>query len=156
MTLGGGLAPAVARPVQTVGHQGNGGRIHQVNQALETKAVAARALPAKARGECLQVCQGGKEELARQRRVARAIGMGQAVAAGGFRSANGGQTRRHKAQGVAHVVEAERMSQLRVEQTDQVAPGRKGARLLGHPGLAGQLRHRVMGNKFTKLAQRGE
>ena len=156
MALGRRLAPPVARPVQTVGHQQNRGRVHQMDQTLEAKAVAALAALAEARRERLQMFQRRPKQPPGQLRIARAIGVGKAIAARRLRPADGGQAARDEAQRIAHIVQAQRVSQLRVKQAHHMAPRRENASLLRHARLPGQLRHHVHRNKFTNLAQGGK
>ena len=57
---------------------------------------------------------------------------------------------------VAHIVEADAVAQLRVEQGHHMAPRAEGARLLVHLGLAGDLGNQMRGNEIANLAQNGE
>jgi len=59
-------------------------------------------------------------------------------------------------QPVADVVEPDGMSELGVDQADQMAPRAEGARLLVHSGFPRQLRHHVAGNEIANLPHHGK
>lgn len=61
-----------------------------------------------------------------------------------------------QAQRVADVVEAEAVSELRVEQTDHMAPGTERARLIFHARPSCQLRRQMRWNEVAKLPQQGD
>src|SRR6266571_3520757 len=61
-----------------------------------------------------------------------------------------------QSQGVAKVVEPQAMSQLPIEQRDQVTPGLVGAASFLHLGLPRQLRNQVVRNKIANLTQNSE
>ena len=63
------------------------------------------------------------------------------------------QRRRPQPQAVAHVVQTERVGQLRVEQRHHMAPRRERARLGVNAVLAGELRDEVGRNQFDELPQ---
>jgi hypothetical protein len=56
-------------------------------------------------------------------------------------------------QSVTHVVKAEAVGELGVDQADDMAPGTKRATPFLHRMFAGQLRHQMIGNKVAELAQ---
>jgi len=98
-------------PVQGTGHQLDGGGIHDMDEAFETKSQFRAAVAAKGGLQGLQMSQHGPEELFGHFRVAGAIGVGQRV----FRRGRGGAQRRQragvKAQRVADVVETQTVGQ---------------------------------------------
>jgi hypothetical protein len=81
------------------------------------------------------------------------VGMAEIIARRRGGPAQRPQGSRPQFEGVAHVVQTERVGQLGVEQRHDVAPGREAARLFVHPVLARQLRHQVCGNEFDELPQ---
>jgi hypothetical protein len=97
------------------------GGIHQMNQPLETKAIAALLPAVEARRERLHLLQRRPEEPPGQLRIALAIGVGKTVAARRLRSPNGLPPVRD---------EARRGGQLGVEQRQPMAPRRERTRLL--------------------------
>jgi hypothetical protein len=56
-------------------------------------------------------------------------------------------------QGVAHVVESQRVRRLRVNQTDLMAPRPEGATLLVGAMLARQMRNQMVGTQIAPLPQ---
>ncbi len=63
MALDGGLAAAMFGPVQGTSHQRNGGRIHDLNEPLETKGELWTSVAAEGGLQGLQMCQHRTEEL---------------------------------------------------------------------------------------------
>ena len=157
MALGGGFAAAMFGPVQRAGHQLDGGRIHDVDEPLETEG-EARSWRWLAQAGC-KVCKCSRtdqEELLGQFRIAGAIGVRECVFGWRRGSAQRRQRAGVKPQGVAHVVEPEAVGQLRVEKADDMAPRTERAGLIFHAGLTGQVRHPVRRNEAAKLAQERE
>jgi hypothetical protein len=56
-------------------------------------------------------------------------------------------------QSAAHVVESQGVGQLRVEKTDDMAPGKKRAALFLHGVLPGQFRCQMVKNEIPELAE---
>ena len=56
-------------------------------------------------------------------------------------------------QAIANIVQSNRVGQLRKQKTDDMAPWRKGARLLVHPVLTGKFFRQMRRDKFAKLMQ---
>jgi hypothetical protein len=156
MAFGGGLAAAMFGPVQRACHQLDGGRVHDVDEPLETEGELRMTVAAEGGLQGVQMIQHGPEELLGHFRFARAIGVGERV----FRRGRGGAQRRQRAgvkpQGVADVVETETVGQLGVKQADDVAPGSKIAPLIFHTGRTRQLGHQMRRNEVANLAQQGE
>jgi len=73
VTLGGSFAPTVLGPIHTPGHQLNGGRVHNVNQALEPEGELGAAPSAKTRMELLQMFEHRPEQRLGQFRVALSL-----------------------------------------------------------------------------------
>ena len=138
MHLGGGLAAAMFGPVHAVGHQRNGRRIDSMHGPLESPGQSAvtsrRTKAAKLR---LQVLQRLPEEGLHHIAVAVPVGVRQAIAAGSGGTPNRSQFGCVMTQALAHVVQSNGVSQLRVKQTHHVAPGRKRTALRLHAGLDG-------------------
>ena len=68
--------------------------------------------------------------------TARSIGVGKAVAARRLGPANGLQPTGDKTQGVAPIVQAQRVGQLRVEQRHHMTPRRERAGSVLHPPVS--------------------
>lgn len=157
VAFGGGLAAAMFGPVQRAGHQRDRGGVHDVEQTLfEPKGKPRRVLAGKGGLERLQMTEHGPEELFGHFRIASAVGVREGVFAGGRGPAQGRERTGVQAQGVAHVVETQSVSQLRVEQTHDMAPRPEGAGVIFHTGLPRQFGHQVGGNKIAKLTENGE
>lgn len=152
----GGLAPAVPGPIDAVGHQADRGGIDQIDELLEAVAVAPPVAPAKARCEGVEMIEGLPKQPLGQGGIARAVGMGKGVARRGPGPADGLKLPGDEAQRVAHIVEAQRVGQLRVNQRDQMTPRRERAGLENRTRLPRQPRHPMRRNKFANLAQRGK
>jgi hypothetical protein len=56
-------------------------------------------------------------------------------------------------QGITNVIEADGVSQLGEEQTNDVAPRKERAGLFVHPGFPRQSRNQMGGNPFAKLGE---
>src|ERR1017187_6408807 len=153
MTFGRRLAPPMLGPVHAVGHQLNGGRIHQMDHPLETEGKPGPPPATKARTETLQVLQGLPKQFLSHEGVALAIGIGKGVAFGRGRSTNGREGAGVQGQRVANVVESQTMGQLREEQREHVTPRRVSARVVLHASFSGQLRNQMIGNEVANLTQ---
>ena len=70
---------AMFGPVQRAGHQLDGGRIHDMDEAFETEGEAWRAVAAKGGLQGLQMFQHRPEELLGQFRIAGAVGVRERV-----------------------------------------------------------------------------
>ena len=156
MTFRGRLAPAMLGPIQTPCDQLNGGRVHDMDQALETEGELRSAAGTEARLQLLQMREHGPKQLLGQLRVPLAVGMGKRVLAGRRGRANRRQWSRMQVQRIRHIVETQGMGQLGIEQTHDVTPRTKRPRLGVHPGGSGQLRHQMVGNQIAELPQECE
>lgn len=135
----------------------DGRGVDHVNDALETPGQAAEA-PActEVRLDRLQVRQHAPEQLFGHRRIPMLAGMGQPIAARRGRAANPCQPADVVAQGIAHVVEPDRVRQLRVEHRHDVAPGTESARFRVDAMLPGQFSDHVTGDKIAELGENRE
>jgi len=157
VALGCRLAPPVLGPVHAFGDQFNGCGIHNVDRpAKPVRHTSATPSASKFRRERLKMREHGPEKLLRQHRLALLARMGESVAARRGRSANCRERTAMKPQCVTHVIEADRVSQLRVEHRDHMAPRRKCPAGFIHPGLSGQLRHEMRRNEIAELSQNAE
>ena len=156
MAFGGSLAAAMFGPVQRAGHQLDGGRIHDVDEAFETEGEARRAVTAKGGLQGLQMFQHRPEKLLGQFRIAGAVGVRECV----FGRRRGPTQRRERAgvkpQGVAHVVETETVGDLGIKQAHDMTPRTERAGVLFHASLAGQFGNQMRRNEVAKLAQQRE
>ena len=103
--------------------------------------------------QALQMAEHGPENLLRQVGIAFLVGVGKIIAAGWRGGAQRHQQPTVQAQGIAHVVETDGMSKLRVDQTDQMTPWTEGARLFVHPSLPRQFGNQMRRNQIAKLSQ---
>ena len=149
-----GLAPTVLGPVHAVGHQGNGGGIDRMDRPFEATGQASVAPGrSKARRKLLQMPQHLPEQRLHHVAVALPIGMRKSVSARCNRSPDRPELGRMMPQGVADLVKADGMGQLRKEQTDHMTPWREGARLFIDPVLPGEFFRQMRRDEFTKLMQ---
>ena len=156
VALGRSLASPMLGPVHARDHQFDRGRVHDVDDSLET-ARQPEASPAReARLERLQMFQDAPEQLLGHRRIPMLVGMRKIVAAGRRRPTQRRERPRMQTQRVTDVVETQGVGQLRKEQSHDMAPGTKGAGFFIHPGFSGQLGHEVLRNPVAKLTQDGE
>jgi len=58
-----------------------------------------------------------------------------------------------QAQRITHIIEAQGVRELGVEQADHMTPRTKRARPSVHPGVSRQLWHKVIGNQVAELPQ---
>ena len=79
--------------------------------------------------------------------------MGKGVAIGRGGPAQAGERPRMQTQPVAHIVETDAMSQLGVNQGDQVTPGAESASFVLNPGSPRQLGHHKVRNEVANLPQ---
>ena len=154
VALGGGLAPPVLGPIQTRGNELNGGGVDHMDDALEATGQAFEASPGtELRLDRLQMGKHRPEELLGHRRVAMLVSVRESVAAGRGGAPDTRQPADMVAQGVAHVVEADRVGQLGVEHGDHVATSREGPGLGLHPAGLRQFSDEMAGDEIAKLGQ---
>ena len=156
MTFRGGLTAAMLGPIHTPCHQLNGGRVHDMNQALEAKGELRPAAGAEARMQLLQMLEHGPKQLFRQLRVPLAVGVGERVLAGRRGPTNRRQRSRMQVQRITDIVETQGVGQLGVEQTQNMTPRTKRPGVGVHPGGSGQLRYQMVGNQIAELSQECE
>ena len=156
MAFGSSLAAAVFGPVQRAGHQLDGGRIHDVDEPLETEGEARRAVAAEGGLQGLQMFQHRPEKLLGQFRITGAVGMRECVLGWRGCASQRRQRSRMQAQRVAHVVEPEAVSQLGIEQADDMAPRAEAACVIFDAGGARQFWHQMRRNEVAKLPQERE
>ena len=109
MAFGGGLAAAMFGPVHRTGHQLNGGRVHDVDEALESAGELRAAVAAKGGLQGLQMFQHRPEELLGHLWIASAVGVGKGVLGRRCGTPQGRQRTGMKSQRITHVVEAHRL-----------------------------------------------
>ena len=140
-------------PVQTGSHKLDHGRIHHVDGTTEAPGQAPGGTTPEGGEGVLQVTEYLPEDGFRHGAVAGFVGVTEVVTRGRRCPAQGPQRRRPQPQGIADIVEAERMRQLGVEQRHDVAPRTEGARLPIHAVDTGQLWHQMRRNQFDQLPQ---
>ncbi len=156
MALGGGFASTVLCPVQRVGHEWDGGRVHDVIKALEPERQLRATPSAKAGMQLLQMPEYCPEQGLGHFRIAFSVGVREGVLARRGRAENRRQRTRVQPQGIAYIVEAETVSELSVNKTYDMAPRTERATSFNHRVSAGQVRHQIIGNPDAKLPQKRE
>lgn len=147
------LAGVVVGPVDARSHQLHDRRINQVDIAPKTVHRSSAAAGAKTGKGTPQVAQHLPEQRFGHPTIAPPIGVTQRIARGRRRSPQRAQRRRPQPQPITHIVQTQRVTQLRVQQRHHMAERTKRARLFIHPVLARQLRHQIRRNQFDQLAQ---
>ena len=156
VALRGRLAPPVLGPVHAVGHQLDGRRVNHVDHTFEASRKADVLAPhAEGGGLAPQVLQRRPEQLLGHIGVALAVGVRQSIAARGDGPTDSAQRTAVGAQVIAEVVETERVGQLRMDQSNHMAPGSERPTLLVHAVLARELRDLVGRDQFDNLPQDG-
>ncbi len=157
VALGCGLAAAMFGPVHARSNQLDGRGIHNVDRLAEAVGHAPAPTPTgKARGQCLKVPKHSPEKLLSQNGLALLARMGEPVTTRRGRAANCRERATMKAQLITHVIESDRVGQLRVEHRDDMASrGKRPARFV-HPRFSRQLRHELGRNEIAELAQNAE
>jgi hypothetical protein len=118
---------------------------------METARIAG-----KRRLERLQMIEHGPEELFGHFRSPGAVGVRESVF-GWRRGAPQGRERAGaQMQRVTHVIEAQGVSQLRVQQTDDMAPRTERAGGIFNPRVPRQFGNQMCRNEIAKLTQNGE
>jgi len=157
VTIGGGLAPPVLGPVHALGDQFDGGGILNVDRLAEAVCYGPPSTPSgKARGQCLNVPKYSSEKLLSQNSLALLARMEESVATRWGRAANCRERCTVKAQRITHVIESDKMGQLRGEYRDNMAPRGKRPAPFIHPCFARQLRHEMGRDEIAELAQNAE
>jgi hypothetical protein len=154
MHFGGSLSAAVLSPIHAVGHQRDGCRINDMNCPLEaTGQATVTAAGTKLRTKRLKVAEDAPKQLFDHIAVAVLVGMGKRITAWCNRSSYRSKLSGMMTQAIANIVQSNRVGQLRKQKTDDMAPWRKGARLLVHPVLTGKFFRQMRRDKFAKLMQ---
>src|ERR1035437_4536249 len=104
----------------------------------------------------LEVLQSPPKQPLSHDGVTLPIGMGKRVALRHSSSTNLREGARVQRQSVTDIVEPQTVRQLREDQRQHVTPRFKGARVLLHPSLPGELRNQVIRNEVGNLAQKRE
>ena len=107
MAFGGRLAAAMFGPVQGAGHELNGGRIHHMDEPLETEGKARTVLAAEGGLDGLQMFHHRPEKFFSHLRIPGAVGVRERVLGRGRGTPQCRQRAGVQPQGVAHVVESE-------------------------------------------------
>ena len=157
VTLGRGFAASMLGPIQRTSHQLDGGSVHDLDEAFFETEGEARHVPAAEFGlESLQMFEHRPEEFFGQLRIAGAVGMGESV----FVRRRGAAQRQERTgvqpQSVTHIIEAKGVSQLREEQTDDVAPRTEGAGVVFNARVVRQFGNQVCRNQIANLAENRE
>lgn len=154
VTLGGRLAAPMLGPIQALGHQLDGGRIHRMDRPVEPPQVLAPEL-AVPEGRALG-CQNLKHlPVQRFRHQTRPfpVRMTQRVLRGGCGPSYRCQHRLVHAQPVTHIVQTHRVSQLGVQQTHHMTPRRKPPAPRLYPVQLRQPVHQMRRNQVAYLSQ---
>lgn len=149
--LGCRLAPPVLGPGHAVGHQGNGCRVHGMDDFLEPPWQSFVARPKATRRALFKMLEDLPEERLHHFAVTGLVGMGEGVACGGNRPPQASQPSGVVAQGIANVIESNGVGKLGVEQADNVTPRGECPRFFIDPILAGKLCNKMRGNELAEL-----
>ena len=156
VAFGGGFTPTMFGPVQRSGHQLNGGRVHNMDEPLESERKTGTTVASEVGLDRLQMFQHCPEKLFGHLGIAGAIGIRKCV----FGRRRGPAQRRErtgvKMQGIAHIIEPETVSDLGIEQADDMTPRAECAGMFVHTAFSGQLRHKMRWNEVAKLTQQRE
>src|ERR1700678_1590639 len=154
MALRSRLAPAVFRPAHARGHQLDRRRVHRVDRTAEPPGYPAFPAASNKRGtRRLQVPEHGAEQLLGHRAVPHLVRMAERVLGWRPCSPNAEERTGAQPQGVADVVQAQRMADLRVQHRDHVAPRTVRSALFINARFPRRLRHEVRRNQLAYLAQ---
>src|SRR5665213_3289950 len=125
--------------------------------AFETvRQPPATVQAAEARMLLAQMLENLPEELLGNARRPMLVGVAQVVARGRRCPPDGGERPGVQAQRVAHIVEAHRVGELRVDEGDNLAPVGIGARLGRVLGLGGKVADQTQWHEVADLPQCGE
>ena len=148
------LTTAVLGPIHTVGYQSNRRRIDRMDRPLETAGQTTIAAGwAEASVQRLEVPKDTPKKLFHHVAVAVLVGVRERIAAWCDSAPDRSKFRPMVAKAVAHVVQPNRVGQLRKQKTDHVAPRSKGAGLFVHAMLVRKFLRQVRRDEFTKLMQ---
>jgi hypothetical protein len=128
-----------------------------MNNALETAGhTFATAAACKARLEGLQMSEHGPENILCQSRVTLLVRVRKIIAAGWRSPAQRHQQPAVQAQRIAHIIEADGVRELGVDQAHQMAPWAEGAGLPVHAGFTCQLWNQIGRDEIAELPQYGK
>ena len=148
------LTAAVLGPIHAVGYQCDGRRIDRMDGPLKAAGQATVTTGwAEARVQRLKMPEDTPKQLFHHVAVAVLVGVRERIAAWCNCAPDRSKFGTVMAKAIAHVVQPNRMSQLRKQKTDDVAPRSKGAGLFVHAMLAGKFLRQVRRDEFTKLMQ---
>lgn len=154
MHLRRGLTAAVLGPVHAVGHQCDSCRINRMDRPLEAAGqTTVTSRWAEARVQRLEMPKDTPKQLFHHIAVTVFIGMRERITAWCDRAPDRLKFGTVMPKAIAHIVQPNRMSQLRKQKTNYVAPRSEGAGLFIHAMLAGKFLRQVRRDEFTKLMQ---
>ena len=153
VTFGGRLSPTMFSPIHAVGDQTDSGRIDDVDNAFETTGKPLEITTRKPRRQRLQVLEHRPKQFSRHRGIAMLVGVGKPVATGSAGPPDTGQQPSVMSESVTDIIKPNSMSDLSIEQTNDMAPWTETASFLIDTLLAGQLGHQMSRNKIAKLSQ---
>jgi len=154
VAFGGSLPAAVLGPVHAVGYQLDRCRVHRVNGFVEAAKVSAAHLAlGKPRNRFHQVLHHAPVKLLGHVGIANPVGVTEVVARWRNRPSYRRERGRIHLQGIAHIVEPNRMRHVCVKQRDGMAPRRKAAAPGVDTMLPGKARNQVARNQIAHLLQ---
>ena len=154
VALGRRFPPPVFRPVHALGHQLDGGRVHGVYRRAEAAQIPPADLTlGKLRTHCHQMLHDLPVQRLGHRSASLAVGITQRIFRRGRRSPNRSQRAGVHSQPVTHIIQADRMGQMSVDQAHQMTPWRKPATLFINPIQLSQPLHQVRRNQVAYLPQ---
>ena len=104
----------------------------------------------------LKVSQGFPEELFHEVAIAGLIGVRQSVTGWRGGPANGSELSSMNPQGIADIIQSKGMSELSIEEGDNMAPRTEASCLLVDTILASKLWNQTNGNELANLSEDGE
>lgn len=148
------LAAAVLGPVHAVGHQSDGRRIDRMDRPLKAAGQTTVTTGwAEARVQRLEVSEDTPKQLFHHIAVAVLVGVRERISAWCDRASDRSKFGPVVAKAVAHIVQPNRVRQLRKQKTDHVAPRSESAGLLVHAMLVGKFLRQVRRDEIAKLMQ---
>src|ERR1700710_1973732 len=127
-----------------------------MHDALKTKSKTRLVFASKSWLQLFQMLQHGIEKSLPQFWIAGAIGVRKRVFVRSFGRSHRRKRPGMQSQSIAHVVEAQTVSELGIEQSNHMTPRTKGPCLLIYASLARQSGHQMWRNKIAKLVENGE
>ena len=156
MALGRRFPAPVLGPIHAVGHQLNGGRIERMDGFAKPPQIASpNPTFGKTRALVHQMFHHRPVQRFRHPTVPHPIGVAQVVPTRWRRPANRFQGTRVHAQGIADIVQPNRVCHLSVQQRNHMAPRSECPTLVVHTEFLGQMENQMAWNQIAQLLENG-